>query len=151
MKKYLFLFIAILFTVSRAQAQTEQKSAADSIMRIWETEEKDGRIQMLKNADTFYAQMLWGKQLLEADGVTYKKDIHNPDPALRSRELKNYTLITGLVYKDGKWTNGKIYNFNDGNSYDVNIELKSDGLMHMRVFKGVPILGRTLKWSPVSK
>ena len=113
MKKLLVLLITVLSTLSHTNAQTDQKSASDSILRIWQTEEKDGRIQVLKNNDTFYAQMLWGRQLLEADSVTYKKDIHNPDPALRSRELKNYTLISGLVYKDGKWTNGKIYNFND--------------------------------------
>jgi len=148
MKKLLVLLITVLSTLSHTNAQTDQKSASDSILRIWQTEEKDGRIQVLKNNDTFYAQMLWGRQLLEADSVTYKKDIHNPDPALRSRELKNYTLISGLVYKDGKWTNGKIYNFNDGNSYDVNIELKN-GLMYMRVYKGVPVFGKTLKWSPI--
>jgi uncharacterized protein (DUF2147 family) len=148
MKNLLFLFITGLFTLSHAKAQTEQTSAADSILRIWQTEEKDGRIQMLKNRDTFYAQMLWGKQLLEADSVTYKKDIHNPDPALRTRELRNYTLISGLVYKDGKWVTGKIYNFNDGNSYDVNIELKN-GLLYMRVYKGIPMFGKTLRWSPV--
>lgn len=74
-----------------------------------------------------------------------KKDVHNPDPALRSRELKDYVLITGLVYQVGKWTNGKIYNFNDGNTYDVTIEL--DGrVMSMRVYKGVWVFGKTLKW-----
>jgi len=146
MKKMLFLLITAAFTLNHAKAQTDQKVRADSILLIWETEEKDGRMQLLKTGDTYYAKMLYGKQLLEADGKTYKKDIHNPDPGLRSRPLKDYTLI-GLVYKDGKWVNGKIYNFNDGNSYDVNLELR-DGLLYMRVFKGVPMFGKTLKWHP---
>ncbi len=148
MKKLLFLFIAAAFTLNHVRAQTEQKAGADAILRIWETEEKDGRMQLLKNGDIYEAKMLYGKQLLEADGKTYKKDIHNPDPALRSRLLKDYTLISGLVYKNGKWVNGKIYNFNDGNSYNVNLELK-DGLLYMRVFKGVPVFGKTLKWNPI--
>ncbi len=147
MKKLIFLLI-ILFTLSHARAQADQQTGPDAILRIWETEEKDGRMQLLKDGDTYEAKMLYGKQLLEADGKTYKKDIHNPDPALRSRPLKDYTLISGLVYKEGKWVNGKIYNFNDGNSYDVNLELK-DGLLYMRVFKGVPMFGKTLKWHPV--
>jgi uncharacterized protein (DUF2147 family) len=145
MKKLVFLFITVLVTISYASAQTGQKPDSIAILRIWETEEKDGRMQMLKSGNTYYAKMLYGKQLLEADGKTYKKDIHNPDPALRSRLLKDYILINGLIYKDGKWVNGQIYNFNDGNSYDVNIELK-DGLLYMRVFKGVPMFGKTLKW-----
>ncbi len=148
MKKLFFLFITATFGLCHAKAQTDPKVRADSILRIWETEEKGGRMQLLKAGDTYYAKMLYGRQLLEADGKTYKKDIHNPDPALRSRPLKDYTLISGLVYKDGKWVNGKIYNFNDGNSYDVNLELK-DGLLYMRVFKGVPLFGKTLKWHPL--
>lgn len=146
MKKLLFIFASLILTHARAQKVDSAKS--DALLRIWETEEKDGRMQLLKSGDGYYARMLYGKQLLESDGITYKKDIHNPDTALRSRVLKNYTFITGLIYKNDKWVDGKIYNFNDGNSYDVNIELKN-GLLYMRVFKGVPMFGKTLKWSPV--
>lgn len=120
----------------------------DRILHIWQTQEKDAKIQMLRNGDTYSARMVYGKQLLEADGKTYKKDIHNPDTTLRSRELKDYILITGLTYKDGKWTGGKIYNFQDGNSYDVAIELQGN-VMSMRVYKGVWMFGKTLKWDLV--
>ncbi|MDR3712708.1 MAG: DUF2147 domain-containing protein [Puia sp.] len=131
-------------TGSDSIPQTE----ADSILHVWETREKDGKMQVLKSGNSYYGKMLYGKQLFEADGKTYKKDIHNPDPALRSRELKDYTLISGLVYRDGKWTDGKIYNYQDGNSYDVTIEIEGK-VMSMRVYKGVPLFGRTLKWDLV--
>jgi uncharacterized protein (DUF2147 family) len=121
------------------------QTPGDSILHVWQTREKDGKMQMLKSGTTYYANMLYGKQLFEADGKTYKKDVHNPDPALRARELKDYTLITGLTYQDGKWTGGKIYNFQDGNSYDVTIEIEGR-VMSMRVFKGAPLFGKTLKW-----
>ena len=146
MKK--FLFIAALFVWGHTRAQNEKLAGADAILHIWEIEEKDGRMQLLKKENDYESKMLYGKELLEADGKTYKKDVNNPDPALRSRLLKDYVLISGLTYKDGKWVNGKIYNFRDGNSYDVNLELK-DGLMYMRVYKGIPMFGRTLKWHKV--
>lgn len=120
----------------------------DRILHTWQTQEKDAKIQMLRSGDTYSARMIYGKQLLEADGKTYKKDIHNPDTTLRSRELKDYILIAGLTYKDGKWTGGKIYNFQDGNSYDVAIELQGN-VMSMRVYKGVWMFGKTLKWDLV--
>ncbi len=131
----------LLFWATVSPAQTP----GDSILHVWQTREKDGKILMLRSGNTYYAKMLYGKQLFEADGKTYKKDIHNPDPALRSRELKEYTLISGLTYQDGKWTGGKIYNFQDGNSYDVTIRIEGK-VMSMRVFKGVPVFGRTLTW-----
>jgi uncharacterized protein (DUF2147 family) len=142
------LFIVTLFLLNQARAQNDKNGNAETILRVWETQEKDGRMQLLKSGQTYYAKMLYGKELLEADGETYKRDIHNPDPALRSRFLKDYILISGLIYKEGKWVNGKIYNFRDGNSYDVTLELK-DSLLYMRVFKGIPMFGKTLKWRPV--
>ena len=89
--------------------------------------------------------MIYGKDLVEADGKTYKKDVHNPDPTLRSRLLKDYVLISGLTYADGKWINGKIYDYENGNSYDVSLEIK-EGILYMRAFKGVPMFGKTIKW-----
>ena len=124
-----------------------QITPGDSILHTWETREKDSKILMLKSGNTYVAKMLYGKELIEADG-TYKKDVNNPDPTLRSRELKDYILISGLVYQDGKWTDGKIYNYRDGNSYDVTIQLEGK-VMNMRVYKGTPMFGRTLKWDMI--
>ena len=146
MKKLLFIWT--LFIAAHAPAQSGKAQAPDSILHTWETETKDGRMQLLKSGDGYYAKMLYGKDLLEADGKTYRKDIHNPDPALRSRELKDYTLISGLTYKDGKWENGKIYDFENGNSYDVYLYLK-DGALYMRVYMGSPMFGKTLRWNLV--
>jgi len=148
MRYCLLLFIALLCTFHPAKAQTNTKTAEDAILRVWEDEEKEGHIQFFKNGDTYYAKILFGKRLFEADGKTYKKDIHNPDPALRSRSLKEHTLITGLVYKDGRWEDGKIYSFEDGSYYDIYLELKN-GLLYMRVYKGITMLGKTLKWHPL--
>jgi len=144
MKKLLF-FVAILAATS-VVAQNNKAGRADSIIHVWETVEKDGKMQILKNESGYYGKMIYGKDLLEADGKTYKKDVNNPDPALRSRSLKDYSLVSGLVYKDGKWVNGKIYDYATGNSYDVNLEIK-DGILYMRAFKGVPMFGKTIKWT----
>ncbi len=146
MRIFLFAFAILIF--NKAKAQNDKLLKADAILHVWETEKKDGKMQMLKSGDNYYGKMIYGKDLLEADGKTYKKDVHNPDPALRSRLLKEYTLISGLVYKDGKWQNGKIYYYVDGNSYNVNLELKG-GVMYMRVYMGLPIFGRTVKWNMV--
>src|ERR1700744_209204 len=132
MKSYVWaLPVLMTFLGSHVFAQ-QDSSRGDSILHIWETREKDGKIQMLRSDSGYYARMVYGKQLFEADGKTYKKDVHNPDPNLRSRELKDYVLISGLIYKDGKWTDGKIYNYQDGNSYSVTIEIEG-AVMSMRV------------------
>jgi uncharacterized protein (DUF2147 family) len=143
--KTLFLILA-LFTFTKANAQNDK--GANAVLHVWQTEAKDGTMQILKNDTSYFGKMLYGKDLVEADGKTYKKDIHNPNPALRSRPLKEYTLISGLTYKDGKWTGGKLYYYVDGSSYDVNLEVK-DSILYMRVFKGVTMFGKTVKWTLV--
>jgi len=148
MRNCLLLFIAAFFTMSHARAQANIKTGGNAILGLWESDVKDSRIQFFKNGDAYGARILYGKRLVEADGKTYKKDVHNPDPALRSRSLKEHILITGLVYKNGKWENGKIYSFEDGNSYSVNLELEN-GTLYMRVFKGITMFGKTLTWHPL--
>jgi uncharacterized protein (DUF2147 family) len=145
--KHLLLVLAVL-SVNSALAQNDTTGPADAVLHVWETQEKDGRLQMLKSGDSYYGKMIYGKDLVEADGVTYKKDIHNPDSALRYKSLKDFTLISGLIYKDGKWVNGRLYYYQDGNSYDCNIEIR-DGALYMRVYKGIPMFGKTVKWHMV--
>jgi uncharacterized protein (DUF2147 family) len=145
--KHLLLVLAVL-SVNSVLAQNDTTGQADAVLHVWETQEKDGRLQMLKSGDSYYGKMIYGKDLVEADGVTYKKDIHNPDTALRYRSLKDFTLISGLIYKDGKWVNGRLYYYQDGNSYDCNIEIR-DGALYMRVYKGIPMFGKTVKWNMV--
>ncbi len=143
--KKLFLVISAFLTIhSFAQSGTK----ADAILHKWETQEKDAKIVMFKSGNVYNARETYGKKLLEADGKTFIKDVNNPDPALRSRILKDYILVSVLVYKDGKWTNGKIYNYQDGHSYDVTVTIEGK-VMNMRVYKGVPIIGKTLKWDVI--
>lgn len=148
MRRQIFIAALILLAVTSSTAQTSDTAAADAILHTWITQEKDGKMQMIRTGDTYAGKMVYGKELLEADGHTYKLDIHNPDTSLRTRSLREYNLITGLTYKDGKWSGGKCYDYKTGNSYDVYIELRN-GAMYMRVYKGMTMFGRTLKWDLV--
>lgn len=143
MKKF-FLIVTFFITV----CAYSQNAEPDDILHKWEMQSKEGRISFKKDGDTYIGISIYGKRLLEADGKTYKKDVNNPDPALRNRRLDNYVLISGLVFKDGKWTDGKIYNYEDGNSYDVSITINGN-VLSMRAYKGVPILGKTIKWNKI--
>lgn len=125
--KIFTVFIALLFAFDGLSQN------ANAILHIWETREKDAKIIIYKSGEKYNAREIHGKKLLEADGKTYKKDVNNPDPALRTRILKDYIMISGLVYKDGK-----IYNYQDGNSYDVTISIQGN-VMNIRVYKGMPI------------
>jgi uncharacterized protein (DUF2147 family) len=68
----------------------------------------------------------------------------NPDPALRHRPLCGLTIIWGLQpHGEGHWSNGSLYDPQDGNTYDVTAERTAPDRISARVYRGVPLFGRT--------
>jgi len=80
---------------------------------------------------------------------TERVDLHNPDPALRTRPLLGLDLLTQYQYKDGKWQ-GQLYDPESGKTYKSQITLGSDGTLQMRGYVGAPMFGRTAEWMPVT-
>ena len=70
-------------------------------------------------------------------------------PALRTRPLLGLDLLSQYQYKDGKWQ-GQLYDPESGKTYKSQITLGSDGKLQMRGYIGMPMLGRTAMWTPVS-
>jgi uncharacterized protein (DUF2147 family) len=72
------------------------------------------------------------------------RDKHNPDPALRQRELCGVTMLWGL-HPDGpnRWKDGWFYNADDGATYRVSAELTSDNVIRARIYVGIPLFGET--------
>src|SRR5690242_10614948 len=68
----------------------------------------------------------------------------NPDPALRQRPLCGLTIIWGLQPDSpGHWSNGWLYDPQDGNTYNLTAELTAPDRISARVYRGVPLFGRT--------
>jgi uncharacterized protein (DUF2147 family) len=68
----------------------------------------------------------------------------NPDPALRQRPLCGLTIIWGLQADGpGRWSNGSFYDPQDGNTYDVTAERTALDKISARVYRGIPVFGRT--------
>jgi uncharacterized protein (DUF2147 family) len=68
----------------------------------------------------------------------------NPDPALRQRPLCGLTIIWGLQPDGaGHWSNGSLYDPQDGSTYDLTAERTAPDKISARVYRGTPLLGRT--------
>lgn len=60
-------------------------------------------------------------------------DIHNPDPALSQRELLGLRIFWNFAAThDDKWSGGRIYNTDDGKTYDSNLSIRDDGKLKMK-------------------
>ncbi len=68
----------------------------------------------------------------------------NPDPTLRQRPLCGLTIIWGLQPDSpGHWSNGSLYDPQDGNTYDLTAERTAADRISARVYRGAPLFGRT--------
>jgi len=142
MKKFLLpaMFI-LLFDSFIANAQTDP---GDRIKGIWLTEQKDGKVEIFREGNAYVGRLIWGNSVLDENGKP-KHDVLNPDPKLRSRPLQGMIIITGLVYEDGKWQSGKIYNSLSGKTYSIIATIKGNSL-ELRGYIGIPLLGKTTTW-----
>lgn len=72
-------------------------------------------------------------------------DTKNPDPAQRSRRICGLDYITDVrKTPEGDWKGGRVYDFNGGASYDLDIDSVTAGQVRMRGYKGLRMLGANL-------
>ncbi|MEI6640919.1 MAG: DUF2147 domain-containing protein [Novosphingobium sp.] len=73
-------------------------------------------------------------------------DSKNPSEALRRRRVCGIDYITGVTLgASGKWKGGRVYDFNSGGTYDLDIDVIEPARVTMRGYKGFRLLGATLK------
>lgn len=116
-------------------------SSADIIIGEWNSQEKDGKITIFKQGDRFYGRVTWGK-------IPGKKDIKNPDPKLRARDLIGSVILQNFTFTGSSWENGTIYDPNSGKTYDCILTLKNNNkILDIRGYVGTPMFGRTSSWT----
>src|SRR5207253_2926355 len=98
-------------------------SNADAILGVWANGSNKGHIQLYKQDGKYYGKIIWLKQPNDETGKP-KVDKNNPDENFRSKRLLGLVMLRDFRYKDGEWTDGKIYNPDDGKEYNCNMKLK---------------------------
>lgn len=146
MKRIILLTGILLLMVSGLFAQS---LSPDKILGVWFSADNAMKIEIFKSGNTYSGKLLEAKFMFEADGKTPKKDTENPNQKLRSRSRQGLVHITDLSYKDGKYINGVLYSVENGGTYSIKGELKGPNELETRGYKGVPVMGKTFKWTRV--
>lgn len=124
----------------------------DDILGSWITEGADSRVEIQKKGNHYSAKIVSLKDPLykpgEVKGMDNKKrmDLENPDKSLKNRPILGMEIMSGFKFDGKKWTNGKIYDPENGKTYKCNITLADDGKLHVRGYIGVSWAGRTTVW-----
>lgn len=117
----------------------------DRILGTWLTDDERAKIEIFKKDEKYYGKIVWLKTPRDASGNLHK-DTKNPDKKMRDQPILGITLVSDFVFERGKWTDGKIYDPDNGKTYDCYMKLKGDKL-EVRGYVGVSLFGRTVVWT----
>lgn len=93
---------------------------------VWLTPERNSHIEIRACGEKLCGRLAWFIEPRNADG-TLKLDEKNKNATLRTRPLLGLVMMSGFTKAGGgKWTNGRIYNPEDGQTYRSKLELKND-------------------------
>ena len=105
-------------------------SNADPI-GVWLTPAGNSHIEIRLCGEKLCGKIVWFTEPHNADG-TLKLDEKNKNGALRTRPLLGLELMSGFTKTgDGKWTKGRIYNPEDGQTYRSKLEVKDQDTLNV--------------------
>lgn len=113
---------------------------AEAIVGRWLTADKIGVVQVSNRQGTFSGQVA-------GPVAPVRIDARNPDPAQRHRPLLGIVLLQGFRYDGETWTDGTIYDPNNGKTYACILRLKSPNVLEVRGYVGLSLFGRTETWT----
>jgi uncharacterized protein (DUF2147 family) len=113
---------------------------------VWQDASNRVRVEVASCGDRLCGKIVWFRWPNDAQGLPLV-DLHNPNPSLRRRPLLGLTILRGLRRTgDNTWTEGKIYNPDDGVDYQAQMSIQDDTTLRVRAYSSVPALGRTQIW-----
>jgi uncharacterized protein (DUF2147 family) len=127
--------------------------AGDAILGKWQIADDDSHIviEVAKDSSGYVAWISYMDEPYHAedasDGLAgcLKLDRHNPDSTLRRRSVLGLVVLSELVYRDGRWRDGRIYSPDNGKSYRAWARLEGDRLRVKGYIKiGFIKLGRSM-------
>jgi uncharacterized protein (DUF2147 family) len=116
-------FLALLL-MALATAPVEcAAQAGGNPSGIWLTQDGDAKIKISKCGGGICGVIVWLREPIDPATGKPAIDDKNPDPALARRPMMGLPLFSGMrPSSEGRWS-GKIYNADDGKSYDSHIRL----------------------------
>ncbi|MGZ5814708.1 MAG: DUF2147 domain-containing protein [Croceibacterium sp.] len=135
-------WLVILFLLCMAVQLSRADAATPVTNEVWLMDARVA-VQMFDCGDLLCGRIIWLVIPRDAQGVL-RSDQHNPDTALRQRPLCGLTVLWALHPKGAdRWEGGWFYNPDDGKTYRVSAKLTSADVITARVYRGIPIFGKT--------
>jgi uncharacterized protein (DUF2147 family) len=118
----------------------------DALLGEWWTENNEGRIRFTRHQDGTFRGTTTCCVPVKASADHPGRDVHNPNPKLQGRSTIGIVLIWKLVYEDGEYSGGYVYNPRDGKIYRFSAKVIDRDTVKIRGYMGIPLLGQSQIW-----
>lgn len=148
--KFIIMVMCALLSVGTSFAQG-LNDKADNIVGEYLTDHggSKSKVRVTKNANgTYDAKVFWVENATDKNG-NKRKDVKNPEKALRNVDIDKVTLVSGLKYnaKDKEWTDAKIYDPTRGMKVNVTMTFKEKDKLKLRAT--ILGIGKTIYWQKI--
>lgn len=128
------IFVLVnIFTVSAFAIE------ATSIVGQWWNSDKDAKIEIYQEQDTFFGKIVWVQPKDEQ-----KLDDKNPKENLRSQKIMGLVILKDFKFDKDQWADGTIYDPKSGKTYSckMSLDTSDNNKLKIRGFIGVSLFGR---------
>lgn len=144
--KKLVSVVLLLLAITVSDSLNAQNDG-DRLVGIWEPSHGKAKVKIEKIGTKYYGKIVWLREPIDAETKKPKVDKNNPDEKMRSTSLRGYRILKDFQYTDkNEWTEGTIYDPENGNTYSCIIKMTDENTLDIRGFIGVSVLGRTDIW-----
>lgn len=145
MKKWIATLSFLLTILVSMNLNAQEK--ADRLVGVWEPSHGKAKVKIDKIGSKYYGKIVWLREPNDPQTGEPKVDKNNPDEAMQSTPLRGYRILKDFVYTDeNEWTEGTIYDPENGNTYSCIIKMTDENTLDIRGYIGVSALGRTDVW-----
>ena len=147
MKKIISTSLLLLAIVFSGSLTAQDSAESDRLTGVWEPSHGKAKVKIEKIANKYYGKIVWLKEPIDPETKQPKLDKNNPDEKLQNKPLRGYRILKDFQYTDkNEWTEGTIYDPENGNTYSCIIKMTDDNTLDIRGYIGVSVLGRTDIW-----
>jgi uncharacterized protein (DUF2147 family) len=146
-------FLSFLVCFTATPLVIHSQSNADRIIGFYYAADPNNgegsQIQIYKTKDgTYEGKVVWMQFPNHPDGQP-RRDVKNPDPKKRNQTNVGIVIIKGFTYNEenNEWQNGTIYNPVSGKTYRSYIKLEPNGILNVRGYLGISLIGKTVMWT----
>ncbi|WP_338876478.1 DUF2147 domain-containing protein [Spirosoma sp. SC4-14] len=142
--------LVAIFILLIAQSAFIADDDSDAVVGTWLNGTKKGHVQIYKRGGTYFGKLIWLSEPNDPTTGKPKTDIRNGDPSKRTRPLMNLPIMYNFKYNGGNvWSDGKIYNPEDGKEYNCKMTLKDPNTLDVRGYMGISLIGKTQTWTRI--